>query len=233
MPYRYGLIMAGVAVIPGLLAFTRIQPGTVPTMPATPAGAPDTRATTSILRLLSLIALVRVLQIAGLAVTSTFINLYLDAELRVPTAQIGILLAIGRLVSVPTALSSAALSTRFGNRTVVIGASLATALGMLPLVLIPHWGAAWLSLMFVSGLSGIRYAASMVYFLDLVPPNRRATTAGVTEMAAGICFTALSLGGGYMITLLGYRAVFLLGAAVSGLSALVFWALFRGREGHA
>jgi MFS family permease len=172
------------------------------------------------------------LQIAGLAVTSTFSNLYLDAALHVPTAQIGVLLALGRLVSVPAALSSAVLSPRFGNRTVVIGASLATAVGMLPIALIPHWAAAGLSLMIVSGLSGVRYAASMVYFLDLVPPHRRATTAGVTEMAAGICFTALTFGGGYLITLLGYRALFLLGAALTGLSAVVFWMLFRGRQGH-
>ena len=105
----------------------------------------------------------------------------------------------------PTALAGAALSARFGNRNVVIGASLATAVGMLPLAFIPHWGAAWFSLMLVSGLSGVRYAASIVYFLELVPPNRRATTTGVTEMAAGICFTALTFGGGYIITLLGYR----------------------------
>lgn len=232
MPYRYGLMVAGVTVIPALLALARIQPSAVPELPAPPAGAPGTRPAPAILGLLSLIALVRVLQIAGLAVTSTFINLYLDAELRVPTAQLGVLLAIGRLVSVPTALTSATLSARFGNRTVVIGASLATAVGMLPLALIPHWGAAWLSLMLVSGLSSVRYAASIVYFLDLVPPNRRATTAGVTEMAAGICFTALTFGGGYIITLLGYRALFLLGASLTGLSALVFWALFRGRQGH-
>lgn len=232
MPYRYALILAGVALIPGLLALTRIQPGTVPELPVVPTNGPDPRTPPSILGLLALIALVRVLQIAGLAVTSTFSNLYLDAALHVPTAQIGVLLAIGRLVGVPAALSSAALSKRFGNRTVVIGASLATAVGMLPLVLIPHWAAAGLSLMIVSGLSGVRYAASMVYFLDLVPPHRRATTAGVTEMAAGICFTALTFGGGYIITLLGYRALFLLGAALTGLSAVVFWALFRGRQGH-
>src|SRR4029079_4684407 len=116
MPYRYGLIVAGVAVIPALLVLARIQPGGVPEMPAPPAGAPGTRAAPSLLGLLSRIALVRFLQIAGLAVTSTFINLYFDAELRVPTAQIGVLLAIGRLVSVPTALTSAALSARFGNR---------------------------------------------------------------------------------------------------------------------
>lgn len=233
MPYRYGLIVAGVTVIPALLALARIRPGAVPEVPAPPAGAPAPRADSAILGLLALIALVRVLQVAGLAVTNTFINLYLDAELRVPTAQIGVLLAIGRLVGVPTALSSAALSARFGNRTVVIGASLATAVGMLPLALIPHWSAAWLSLLIVSGLSSVRYPASIVYFLNLVPPNRRATTAGVTEMAAGICFTALTFGGGYIITLLSYRALFLLGAALTGLSALVFWALFRSRHGHS
>lgn len=232
MPYRYGLMVAGVTLIPALLAVARIRPGAAPELPALPAGARGIQATPSILGLLSLIALVRVLQIAGLAVTSTFSNLYLDAELRVPTAQIGVLLAIGRLISVPAALTSAGLSARFGNRNVVIGASLATAVGMLPLALIPHWGAAWLSLMIVVGLSGVRYAASMIYFLDLVPPNRRATTAGVTEMAAGICFTALTFGGGYIITLLGYRALFLLGAALTSVSALVFWALFRGRQGH-
>lgn len=231
MPYRYGLIVAGVAVIPALLALARIQPGAVPEIPAPPAGAPGTRAAPSLLGILSRIALVRFLQIAGLAVTNTFINLYFDAELRVPTAQIGVLLAIGRLVSVPAALTSAALSARFGNRNVVIGASLATAVGMLPLAVVPHWAAAWFSLMLVSGLSGVRYAASIVYFLELVPPNRRATTTGVTEMAAGICFTALTFGGGYIITLLGYRALFLLGAVLTGLSAVVFWALFRGSQG--
>ena len=46
--------------------------------------------------MLALIALVRTLQVAGLARPSTFFNLYLDAEL-VPTAQIGLLLAMGRL----------------------------------------------------------------------------------------------------------------------------------------
>jgi MFS family permease len=232
MPYRYGLLAAGIAIVPALVALARTHPGPVPEVPTAPAGAPGTKAATSILGVLSLIAFVRVLQIAGLAVTNTFINLYLDAELRVPTAQIGVLLAVGRLVAVPTALTSAALSARFGNRNVVIGSSLATAVGMLPIALIPHWGAAWFSLMLVAGLSSVRYAASIVYFLDLVPPNRRATVAGVTEMAAGVCFTALTFGGGYIIALVGYRALFLLGAALTGLSAFVFWALFRGRPGR-
>jgi MFS family permease len=173
---------------------------------------------------------VRVLQVAGLAATSTFANLYLDTALHVPTAQIGLVLALGRLAGVPAALITASLSARFGNRNVVIGATLATSVGMLPITFIPHWGAAALSLMAVFSLSSIRYAASMVYFLDLVPRSRRAVVVGVTEMAAGVCFTGLTFGGGYIIALLGYQALFLLGSTLSALSALAFWLAFRRRE---
>jgi predicted MFS family arabinose efflux permease len=100
---------------------------------------------------------------------------------------------------------------------------------MLPITLIPHWAAAGLSLMAVFSLSSVRYAASMVYFLELVPPNRRATIAGVTEMSAGVCFTAMTFGGGYVIALLGYPTLFAIGAGLTALSALVFWVGFRSR----
>ncbi|MEI7769114.1 MAG: MFS transporter [Chloroflexales bacterium] len=229
-PYRYGLLVAGLAIIPALLAIAKTRPVAVRDAPApAPAAGAPASAPASILGLLALIALVRTLQVAGLAAMSTFFNLYLDTSLRIPTAQIGLLLALGRLAGVPAALGTAALSARFGNRSVVIGASLATAIGMLPITLIPHWAAAGLSLMAVFSLSSVRYAASMVYFLDLVPPSRRATIAGVTEMSAGVCFTAMTFGGGYVIALLGYPTLFAIGAALTALSALIFWAGFRRR----
>jgi predicted MFS family arabinose efflux permease len=190
-------------------------------------------AAASIVGLLALIALVRLLQVSGLAALTTFFNVYLDSELLLPTAQIGAIIACGRLLGVPAALATSALTARFGNRAVVIGASLGTALSILPIALIPHWGAAGLSFIGVIGLSWIRYAASTVYFLELVPPARRATVSGVTEMAAGITFTVLTFGGGYAIVLLGYRSLFLVGAVLTGLSALVFWRAFRRRAADA
>ena len=66
-----------------------------------------------------------------------------------------------------------------------------------------------------------------IYFLELVPPAQRATVSGLTEMAAGICFTAMTFGGGYLIAAFGYRSLFMLGAVLTGLSALVFWRSFR------
>jgi MFS family permease len=231
-PYRYALMVAGLAILPAMLALRAARPqpiqhGAEPPAAAAPPAAPD--AGRAIVRLMLVIALIRVLQVAGLAVTSTFFNVYLDAALLVPTAQIGAIIALGRLLGVPAALTTSALTARFGNRAVVIGASLGTALSMLPLALVPHWGAAGLSFIGVVGLSWIRYASALVFFLELVPPSRRATISGVTEMAAGICFTVMTFGGGYVITLFGYRSLFLAGAALTAISALAFWRAFPAR----
>ncbi len=44
-------------------------------------------------------------------------------------------------------------------------------------------------------------------------------------------FTLMSFGGGQVVTALGYRPVFLIGAALSGTSALVMWRLSRRQSG--
>jgi MFS family permease len=233
-PYRYALIVAGLAMVPAILALRGTQPGPgarEAEPAANLAAAPSVVA--PILGLLAMIALIRMLQVSGMGALTTFFNVYLDSELLLPTAQIGAIIACGRLLGVPAALATSALTARFGNRAVVIGASLGTALSILPIALIPHWGAAGLSFIGVIGISWIRYASSVVYFLDLVPPARRATVSGVMEMAAGITFTMLTFGGGYAIALIGYRSLFLIGAALTSLSALVFWRSFRGRAVNA
>jgi MFS family permease len=234
-PYRYGLLIAGLALLPGMLAIHAARPAAGAAARDTAATAPEPAPLAkALIGLLAMIAIVRVLQVSGLAVTTTFFNVYLDSALLVSTARIGLLIALGRLLGIPAALATGTLTARYGNRGVVIGASIGTALSILPIALIPHWGAAGLSLIGVIGLSGIRYPASMVYFMELVPPAQRATVSGLTEMAAGICFTAMTFGGGYIIAAFGYRSLFLLGAALTGLSALVFWRSFREpAAGHA
>ncbi|HWQ11825.1 MAG TPA: MFS transporter, partial [Roseiflexaceae bacterium] len=176
---------------------------------------------------LMLIGVVRLLQVAGIASTSAFFNVYLDAELNIPTAQIGLVTAVGRLLAAPAALVTPLLTARMGERSAVFWSSLATALAMLPLALVPHLAAAGLTFVGVVGLSSVRYAASMGYFMALVPPRQRGAVAGVTEMAAGFSFTAMTFGGGYLIAVIGYRSLFLLGAALTGLGALVFALAFR------
>lgn len=233
-PYRYALLVSGLALLAALGAALAIRPergpGPAPGGRAV-AQAPAAAAVAApILGLLALIAGVRFLQVAGVGATTTFFNVYLDAELMLPTAQIGAIIAAGRLVGVPAALATGYLTGRFGKPGVVIATSLATAAGILPLALVPHWGAAAVSFVSVVSLSWIRYSASIVYYLELAPPARRATVSGVAEMAGGICFTLITFGGGYMIAFLGYRPLFLSAAAVTAASALAFWLAFRGRR---
>ena len=231
-PYRYALIIAALALLPAMLAIRAARPAAAhhDETPADPNAAPAANVAAAILGLLVMITLVRVLQVSGLAITSTFFNVYLDAELLVPTAQIGMIIAVARLIGVPAALTTSALTARFGNRAVVVGASLGTALSILPLALVPYWAAAGLGFVGVIAFSWVRYAAGVVFFLELVPPTRRAIVSGVTEMAAGICFTVMTFGGGYVITLFGYRVLFLVGVTLTGASALAFWLAFRDRN---
>lgn len=228
--YRYALMIAGLAMIPAIFALRAARPVSRPRSdtPVPVDGAPVAVAA-PLGGMLIMMALVRVLQVSGIGTVNTFFNVYLDQGLLVPTAQIGMIIAAARLLGVPAALATSALTTRFGNRAVVIGASLGTALSILPIALLPHWGAAGASFVGVVGLSWIRYASSLVYFLELVPPRRRATVAGLMEMAAGICFTIIAFGGGYVIALFGYPTLFLLGAGVTALSALIFWLYFGKR----
>lgn len=231
-PYRYALIVAGVSLAGAIVAIAAARPDEAPPpapAPAGPAPAAAPSLASPVLGLLAMIALVRTLQVAGVAAVSSYTNVYLDAGLGASTALIGAIIATGRLVGAGAALTTVGLTARFGNWSVVFWSSVVSALSLLPIALVPHWGAAAASFVAVIGLSWVRYTASLVYFLELVPEGARPTTAGVLEMAAGVCFTLVTFGGGLLIARLGYSSLFLAAAALTALSAASFWLLFRGR----
>jgi MFS family permease len=228
-PYRYALIIGAAMLVPALLALraSARQRSSTPERAAA-AGSADSAARAP-LALLLMMAAVRMLQVAGVASVASYLNVYLDTALLLPTAQIGAIIAAGRLLAVPAALSTAPLTRRYGARDVAIWASVGSALAILPIIIIPTWWAAALSFVAVTGLSWIRYAGTLVYFLDLVPPTQRALVSGVMETSSGFCFTAVTFGGGYLIASLGFPALFAVGSAVTALSAALFWILFRTR----
>jgi MFS family permease len=226
-PYRYPLWIAAVALIPAVVVMSATREigsahtqGTVADAGPAPYG------------LIALMALVVLLQVAGEGAARTFFNVYLDAGLHVPTAQIGVLSAAGQLLAVPAALATPLLMTRWGKeRTFVLG-SLGMALSLLPLALIPHWGAAGLGLMGMMALGSIARPANTVYHQEIVSPGWRAAMSGATTMAAGLSWSVMAFGGGYLITALGYRSLFLTGAGLTVAGALLFWAYFRVPRGE-
>lgn len=182
-----------------------------------------------LLLILAATALIRFLQVAGIGTMFTFFNVYYDEGLRVPTTTIGIITALGRLLAVPAALATSLLAGRWGNGRLIILASLAVVLFMLPLALVPNWLIGGLGYIGATAFTSMRFPAFVVYSLELVPESRRATLNGVNEMAAGLSFALMALGGGYLIASFGYRELFLLGAAITAVGTLIFY-LFHTRQ---
>lgn len=233
--YRYSLLVGGFLMLIALWSMIVARPKThhlkehetVVDVNQTPSVA---AVIAPLGMLLFMMAFVRVLQVTGVITLNTFFNVYLDQGLHVPTVQLGILMAVARLLGVPMALATAALSAKYGNRGVIIGASLGTAISILPIIFVQNWLVAGIGFVGVVGLSWMRYAASLVYFLELVPPQRRARVVGTMETATGISSTVIAFGGGYMILYLGYSWLFATAAFFTAISAVVFWLYFRNRE---
>jgi predicted MFS family arabinose efflux permease len=175
---------------------------------------------------LVLLSTVRFFQVGGIGSASTFFNVYMDTELNIATGQIGVVAAVARLMGVPAALITPLLVARWGAPRTVVGASAMTALSMLPLALLPYWGAAGLGYVGVTALSSMRYPAFLVYSMELVPAHWRGTLAGAGEMSGGLSFALMALVGGYMIEAQGFTALFMTGAVLATVGTLLFYVWF-------
>ncbi len=232
-PYRLPLIFAAALMIPAVWAIgsTRSQAesdGETAREPAaqTSTGSLKGGAEAGIVMVLVLLSVVRFFQVGAIGSSSTFFNVYMDTELQVATAQIGMIAAAARLMGVPAALITPVLMSRWGApRTVVVASALASA-SMLPLALLPHWSAAGLGYIGVTALASVRYPAYLVYSMELVPANWRGTLAGAGEMSGGLSFALVALVGGYLIESQGFGVLFLSGAGLAAIGTLLFYLWF-------
>ena len=224
-PYRYSLLAASLLLIPSVLAIVATREGH-----AQPIKERQAKGEASPLRLIAFLTLVRLLVVTGVGTLFTFFNVYMDAGLQISTVHIGVLSAVGRLLSIPTALIVPLLTRRWGTGHTAAWASLGTAISMLPLILISHWSAAGLGFIGVLALTSIRYPTFLVYTMEAVSPARRGTMSGAGEMASGLSFSAMALGGGYIIEAFGYRSLFLTGASLTVVGTLSFLTHLRIRQ---
>ncbi|HXF60948.1 MAG TPA: MFS transporter, partial [Caldilineaceae bacterium] len=171
-PYRLPLVFAATLMALALWAILRTRVQVQEATPEEVAPSENAREAAPVRRwgwesavvmTLLLLSTVRFFQVAGVGVVVTFFNVYLDTALRAPTAQIGALTALARLMAVPAALITPVLAARWGAPRTVVWASAATTLSLLPLALAPYWVAAGLGLMGVTAFSSMRYPAYLVY----------------------------------------------------------------------
>ncbi|HUT19323.1 MAG TPA: MFS transporter [Anaerolineae bacterium] len=225
-PYRYPLWIAAALLVPTFLATVAMRD-----FDDGQAGEHTSRIRGVPLGLIGRLALVILLQAAGQGAVYSYFNVYLDAELRVSTSAIGTISALGWLLAGIGALCTPALVARWGDNRALFWGSVGISASLLPLALIRHWGAAGLGYLGVVVLFSILMPAMNVFQMELVEPRWRATMSGATAMASGLSSSIVTLAGGYVITSLGYRTLFLAAAGVTIAGAALFWAYFRQPQG--
>ena len=166
-------------------------------------------------------------------VARSFYNVYMDRELGASTALIGVVAAIGQLGAVPASLLMPALVRRWAKPVTVVVGTLGIVAGLVLLASIRHWLGVAAGFVVMMALSMMGYAAFELFQQELVAPEWRSVVAGIGLAANMIGSAIMVLSSGFLVARLGFRGVFLIGAAVSCASALLFAACYvrpAGRE---
>lgn len=231
IPYRYPLLLAAALLGFAVLAMLRT---TADDLPAANRAVTATRSSDPLpFAILGMIALVGILRGSGEGVARTFFNIYMDTELGASAARIGGFLAIGQLISVPAALFTPFFAARWGHERAIVGATFGLALALLPFALISHWAAAGFSFMAMLVVISIARPAFMVYTQEIVSRPWQGTMSAITTMAIGASWAVMAFGGGYLIAYIGYRSLFLIGAGLTALGAILFHYYFARQRGLA
>ena len=226
-PFRHALLISSMLMIPAALFLTSTrEPAIEPEEESTPSGGQRP------LGLILIVSFVSLLHVAGEGSVRTFFNVYMDQALGASTSLIGAVVAAGQLLAVPVALAVPLLSRWIGNRRILIVGTVLSALVLIPLGSFPYWTAAGMCYMAIMGFAGVRRPAFVVFTQELVPRNWRTAMSGTAAMMAGLGYSGIALGGGYIITLYGYNYLFLSGSGLTACGGLIFWLYFRKPRGE-
>lgn len=159
----------------------------------------------------------------------SFINLYLDDALAVPTARIGALMGAAELVPILLALALPLLLARWGAGRTLAWAGLCTALALLVLGLFSNRYAAGASYLAAALAWRVHFSTRALFAQQSVHPRWRGTISACVEMGSSLGMMAAAFLGGRLIAAAGYRWLFLAAAGVS-LTAIGLLALFLRRQ---
>ena len=226
-PFRYPLWLAAALLIPAVLALLATREVTTLDAPAA-----EREAGPAPYGLLAVLGSVVLLRSGAVGAMESFFNVYLDADLRLPTPLIGTLMAAGQLLGAAAALAAPILMVRYGKRRAYILGCLGLALGLVFLALVPHWIAAGVAWAWLLAMASIVDPIFHVFSQEAVSPGWRPAASGAGIMAQGLSFMLVGLGGGRAITAFGYRTFFLLVAVPPVAGALLYWAYFRVPRGE-
>ena len=215
-PYRWSLWVGAVLGIVALAPLLWLGP--IDIKSSADAGSPETPFP----RLwVTLIVIHVVLAHAAFATCQSFCNAYMDTELRLSPAAIGLLTGAGQFTAMLAPLLVPTLAHRFSNRWTLTATTLGMAASLAPLVLFVHWLPAGLGRLGMMALEAMWLPALQVLQMETVTARWRSLAYGIVSMMMALAFASVSLAGGYIIAAWGYRTLFLMGVVSSVAGALL------------
>ena len=224
-PFAWALVLASMLGLPVIRPLVRIRGGLL--LP------PDSRAAVQrgsfpFLPVVA-IAIYVILRHAGWTTCAVFCSPYMDTELGLTAATIGLVTSVGQVAAILAVFAIPRLAGRWSHGWIVVMSTAVLALSLLLLALVPHWGAVAVGLLGVQVAAALWLPALQVFQMELVPEGWRAIAYGALTTAMGSGYGVTSLFGGWFVDSHGYRALFRLGAVFSAVGALMMAAISRIR----
>jgi MFS family permease len=166
-------------------------------------------------------------------IVRTFFNVYLDAGLSVPPAQIGAIMGLAQLLPIGAALAVPIFMARWGTGYVLVVATLGIAASMLLLAVgLAVWMVAS-AYMAVIAMVTIMATARDMLGQELVTPRWRTTISAVAMIGLALGWSTASMAGGYLIEAQGYGALYFVGATLALLAVALLAGYLRTRRQQA
>jgi MFS family permease len=208
-PYGAALLLAPAAFIASILVLlaARREPELSTEETALAAGGAPLR------RLLFVGGLIFAMRLGSGA--TTFVNVYLDDALAVPTVRIGALMGVAELAPIALAALIPFLLGRWGAGRTLGGAAACTALAFALLALAHRWQVVSLAYVIAAMSVRVHFSTRSLFSQESVAPRWRGTVAAGVEMGSSLGMATAASLGGYLIVGAGYRWLFIAAAAVS------------------
>ena len=219
-PYRWALLVGAAFGVAGMAPLLRVQiedPVSVET--ETERHGPFPSA------LVAIVVLHVFLIHGGFATCQSFCSAYMDTELHLSAASIGLLTGTGQFVAMLAPVMMPVLATRRSNAWTMMMASVGTAVFMLPLALVPIWFAAGLGRLGGLALSAIWMPALQSFQMGAVERHWRSLAYGAVSTGMGFSFGSISLIGGFVAATWGYSSLFMMGGVMAATGGAVMWAM--------
>ena len=226
-PYRYALLVGAAFGVGGVVPILRMARAGMATTQS--PEEEEVEAPFPVLPMALLILFVY-LGNSSAALCQTFCSAYMDTELQLSTAFIGLLTGIGQFVAIMAPLISPRLAERHSNGWILTTTTMGAALSLLPLIYIQNWFGAGVGRLGILALAAMWMPALQVYQMELVTKRWRQLAYGILSMGMSLTFTSINLAGGYIATEWGYQPLFLLGVVLSGVGSILMWGMERTRR---